>query len=78
MGLFREKGGCLRDFGGVSKLMDAYFCVSVFVYAYGSGCIGVSVWWSVCLKRGSVVIVCVCMCVCMYVCVCVCECVKEG
>ena len=33
------KGGCLSDFGGVSKLMGACFCVSVFVYAYGSGCI---------------------------------------
>ena len=32
------KGGCLSDFGGVSKLMGACFCVSVFVYAYGSGC----------------------------------------
>ena len=76
MGLFREKGGCLRDFGGVSKLMDAYFCVSVFVYAYGCGCIGVSVCCSVCCKEGSVVSVCICVCVCVCMCVCMYVCNK--
>ena len=52
--------------------MGACFCVSVFVYAYGSGCIGVSVCRSVCCKEGSVVSVCICVCVCVYVCVYVC------
>ena len=57
--------------GGVGKLMGACFCVSVFVYAYGSGYIGVSVCHNMCCKEGSVVSVCICVsvCVCVYVCV---------
>ena len=58
--------------------MSACFCVSVFVYAYGSGCIGVSVRCSVCCKEGSVVSVCICVCVCVCVCMCVYMCVHVG
>ena len=65
--------------GGVGKLRGAFFCFSVFVYAYGSGCIGVSVCHSVCCKEGSVVSVCICVyvCVCMSVCMCVLVCERE-
>ena len=46
-----------------------FFCDFVFVYAYGSECIGVNVCLSVCCKEESVVIVCICVsvCVCVYV-----------
>ena len=36
--------------GVISKLMGACFCVSVFVFAYDSRCIGVSGSCSVCLR----------------------------
>ena len=58
--------------GEVGKLMGTCFCVSVFVYAYSSGCIGVSVCHSVCFKEGSAVSVCIRVCVCVYVGVYVC------